>query len=566
MYYPRFLLHWISKTVVLVVFLAYLSLAIWTVSRAKSDARLHEKLTPTSSHLSEFNRLKVTHFDDVGQVLIFGVATSKKRSVNYLQPDTRASLRRLQQRVESTLADVSPNVTVVSWLTSFDEYVKSEKTMRGDGRQNIDTLLMTFLSQNDKFRDDVTFASDNVTVVACRFFVFVRSKTPLETNNILSRSRAVVNNFSSSAHDSSDATHAQDVRAFVYTKDFTDWEHYTSIAKTSLLVVGVTMVGLLFVALVFVPHPVAITCVTSSMLSVELGMVASMTLLGLELSVLTLVPLVLSVTLCTDATVRMSHAFMTVTGKTRNERVAVALQKVCVATLNSAVTLIFATSPLAFATSFELRCFFKLLSIAILLVLLHSLLIIPVILSFIGPRRTSRPRVFIPVSNSARSLQDTYRANSITRPTSEDIYKFRQQRLQQLQRISAQVHADDDVDDDDVIEMTSHDTQLTRSQSADDVPTTARTTMTSLTGSDARTGGGACSRRVSFAVASDDVTTSSRRSSKRPSRQLTRTQEVDVDDVTMTCEKCQRTVCECDRDVTSETPIKFYFGRSVSRE
>ena len=56
-----------------------------------------------------------------------------------------------------------------------------------------------------------------------------------------------------------------------FSPDFVFYEHYVSIMKNTLLPVGVTMIGMLFVALVFIPHPIAVTCVTMSMSSVVLG-------------------------------------------------------------------------------------------------------------------------------------------------------------------------------------------------------------------------------------------------------------------------------------------------------
>ena len=56
---------------------------------------------------------------------------------------------------------------------------------------------------------------------------------------------------------------------------------------------------------------------------------------------------------------------------------------------------------LAFASSYTFNSFFKSILLVIVLGLGHSLLLLPVILSFIGPRRTSKPRVFVPISSPA---------------------------------------------------------------------------------------------------------------------------------------------------------------------
>ena len=555
--YPRLLLHWLCKTFVFVLFAAYLCVAIWSVTNVSVGLQLSSVLTSQHPHHFRFNQLKATRFAESGPVLTFGVATRSahlQRNVDHPTPcDVRTATRHLLCSVYETFADVNRNASVVSWLASFDsEAVKSSRSSPGSALGRDDSqLLSDFLARHTQFRADVTFAVDNVTLRASRLFVFAPTPASVADEQRLVRlSRAVTNNVSVSMSEC-------DMRAFVFARELPFFEHNTSVLKDTLLVLCVSVVGLLFVALIFVPHPIAISCVTSSMASIALGAVACAALLRLPLSVFTLMPLVLSVTQCADATVHVSHAFMTVTGKTRNDRVAVALEKVGVSVLGRAVSLILAIAPLGFASSYEFVCFCKLLSVGAALVVLHALVFIPVLLSFIGPRRTSKPRVFIPVSNSARSLQDTYRANSLTRPTSEDILKFRQQRLKQLRELSAQMR--DDVDSapaQDAYEMTSRDV-LTRSQSAEELPT-AQTTTTSLNDCDVRSTG-AYSRRVSFAIGTDDVTPA-RRSTKKPRRQLTRTEEVDVDDVTLRLSESS--------DVTERAnpPIKFYVGRSVSRE
>ena len=120
---------------------------------------------------------------------------------------------------------------------------------------------------------------------------------------------------------------------------------------------------------------------------------------GLALSAITTVQIILSVGFCVDFTVHISHAFMTATGKNRNERVMAALEKLGVPILNGAFSSILGILMLAFAGSYIFKSFFKTMLLVIVLGLAHSLLLLPVVLSFIGPRRTSKPRMFIPISS-----------------------------------------------------------------------------------------------------------------------------------------------------------------------
>ena len=85
---------------------------------------------------------------------------------------------------------------------------------------------------------------------------------------------------------------------------------------------------MLFVALVFIPHPISVTCVLVSMVSVVVGITGLMQFWGVTLSAITTIQIIIGVGICVGFTVHMSHAFMTATGRNRKDRVAVALEKV----------------------------------------------------------------------------------------------------------------------------------------------------------------------------------------------------------------------------------------------
>ena len=85
---------------------------------------------------------------------------------------------------------------------------------------------------------------------------------------------------------------------------------------------------MLFVALVFIPHPIPVACVTVSMVSVVVGITGLMHFWAVTLSAVTTIQIIVGVGICVSFTVHTSHAFMTATGKNRNDRVAAALEKV----------------------------------------------------------------------------------------------------------------------------------------------------------------------------------------------------------------------------------------------
>ncbi|CAD5115001.1 unnamed protein product [Dimorphilus gyrociliatus] len=273
--------------------------------------------------------------------------------------------------------------------------------------------ISEFIERNPSFEQDIAWKDDRI--IASRFYVRSRwVSTADEEGDLMKFMRDTVMN----------DTNGNKLIAF--SPQFVYFEHYVSIVKNTLLSVTVCIIGMLFVAIMFIPHPISITCVALSMLSIVIGMFGLMHLWNVALSSITTVQVILSVGLCVDFTVHISHAFMAATGKNRNERVSTALNKVGVPILNGALSSILGIIMLASAHSYIFVSFFKTMLLVIVLGLFHSLLVLPVLLSFIGPRRTSKPRVYIPISPSSRSIQPMEaprRPSSLRCSNNQRIYK-----------------------------------------------------------------------------------------------------------------------------------------------
>ena len=394
--YPRILLNGISKCVVFVLFIAYFSLSVWGASRIGRGLQLESVVRP-DSYLAQFIQWDKKYFPNTGPIVMFSI----HQSVPYHTPEVQKDIHAFLNAVQASPYVV--NGSQISWIDDYIQYRQEKNLSAHGGREFITTLTTQFLEDNPRYREDLKTNTRGDRVVASRFYVLCRKLNSSEVEgDFMLHMRHLAN--------------SSPLNTIAYSYDFVYYEHFVSILKNTLLPVGVTMIGMLFVALVFIPHPIAVTCVTLSMVSVVVGMVGFMHFWGLALSAITTIQIILSVGICVSFSVHISHAFMTATGKNRNERVTVALEKVGVPILNGALSSLLCAIMLSFGTSFIFTSFFKTMILVFVLGVLHSLVFLPVMLSFIGPRRTSRPRVFIPISPSSRSLQDTIRHNSIIRP------------------------------------------------------------------------------------------------------------------------------------------------------
>ena len=302
-----------------------------------------------------------------------------KEPVDYHDATVQSEINRILNNAQQSA--LMNNEFKVSWLDVF----LSDSNTKGYSYTDTETFihrLELFIEQNKQFKNDVSFNKAKSEILYSRFYVQSKEHdTAAMEAKMMKTMRGLASNSS--------------LPMLAYSTSFVLYEHYVTILKNTLLAVGIAMIGMLFIALAFIPHPISIVAALLTMLSIVVGMCGFMYFWNLELSAITSVQIILSVGFCVDFTVHISHAFMTASGKNRNVRVGQALEKVGVPILNGALSSILGILMLAFATTYVYKTFFQTMLLVTLLGLGHALLLLPVLLSFVGPRRTGTPRIFV---------------------------------------------------------------------------------------------------------------------------------------------------------------------------
>ncbi|XP_032971627.1 protein patched homolog 2 isoform X6 [Rhinolophus ferrumequinum] len=175
------------------------------------------------------------------------------------------------------------------------------------------------------------------------------------------------------------------VRAYPSGSPFLFWEQYLGLRRCFLLAVCILLVCTFLVCALLLLNPwtAGLIVLVLAMMTVELFGI--MGFLGIKLSAIPVVILVASVGIGVEFTVHVALGFLTTPGS-RNLRAARALEHTFAPVTDGAVSTLLGLLMLAGSNfDFIVRYFFMVLTLLTLLGLLHGLVLLPVLLSILGP-------------------------------------------------------------------------------------------------------------------------------------------------------------------------------------
>ncbi|XP_041971275.1 NPC intracellular cholesterol transporter 1-like [Aricia agestis] len=111
---------------------------------------------------------------------------------------------------------------------------------------------------------------------------------------------------------------------------------------------------------------------------------------GMTVDIVCCIGLELAIGLCVDYAAHVGHTFLTIKEGTRNERALKTVTSIGTAVLLGGGSTFLSLSFLSQSKAYTFQSFFKIFFLVILFGLFNGLLFLPVVLSFIGPKRSSR--------------------------------------------------------------------------------------------------------------------------------------------------------------------------------
>eukprot|EP00914_Ancora_sagittata_P029588 GHVO01058610.1.p1 GENE.GHVO01058610.1~~GHVO01058610.1.p1 ORF type:complete len:506 (+),score=64.12 GHVO01058610.1:108-1520(+) len=354
-----------TRICILAIFALYAGVSIWGCFKLDSGLDVR-KLAADDSYLNDFFNARDLAFDTYGDAV----------DVFFDNPcpqwwTTEAKTQLLS--LHDTIANARYSRDVVNGMHKF----LSSPMSRGlyEERDLHERMLKAWLTSADGMVHHQDFVWNNSTghLETWKFVVYLKFSPDSKLNGQYMEEIR------------SDARSQSVVPATCYSKMFTFYESDVHIVTTAVKNMAYTGVAVMLISLLLLPSIAVGALVLIAVLFIDIGVIGFMSLWGLKLNMLTLVNLIISVGFSVDYTTHICHTYCHCMGKTRPHRAAETLVIMGNAILHGAVSTQLGVTMLAFANSYVLRVFFKMMTLVLIFGGLSGVVFLPLTLSLIGP-------------------------------------------------------------------------------------------------------------------------------------------------------------------------------------
>ncbi|XP_061192611.1 patched domain-containing protein 3-like [Saccostrea echinata] len=368
--YPKRLIQKIMnytalKIAIIFIFAVYLGFSIYGAIHLEEGLSLRN-LAPEESFYFKFNSWLEDYFTRE-IVMSFNVKTTQTYSSSRTQETLQSVLTRAKED-----KDIDSSFEI-NWLAAFKKsplYVNSSETA-------FVSALQTFLTNAPIYASDVVIDSSGTSITSSRFFLKTNNmKTTNDQGQMMLRMREV--------------TKDSDISMIVYSRAFMYFEQFIQVLPSTLQTVGIAFVVIIAVTIFFMPHPILIVLVGVTLMTILLGVFGFMYFWDISLSSITMIHLVMAVGFSVDFSAHICHAYINVDADNRATKVNLALDRSGGPIFNAAFSTLLGISVLGFANSYIFETFGKLMFLVLFFGLTHSVLLIPIVLSYIGPLKQKK--------------------------------------------------------------------------------------------------------------------------------------------------------------------------------
>eukprot|EP00903_Cladosiphon_okamuranus_P007237 g7024.t1 len=172
--------------------------------------------------------------------------------------------------------------------------------------------------------------------------------------------------------------------AFPWSDAYNQWETFRIINKELYQGLALCLAAVFMLTLILIAHPVSAALVFLMVAITIVDVLGIMYFWGLAIDTVAVVMLILAVGLAVDYSAHIAHSFMMKTG-TRNERMMQAMSDIGVAVIHGGMSTFLAVVLLSVSSTYVFRVLFMQFFATAVMGLGHGLILLPVLLSLVGP-------------------------------------------------------------------------------------------------------------------------------------------------------------------------------------
>ena len=353
---PYLIKNSVVSVVIIVLFLGYLSAAIFGTIQLKQGLVL-KNLVLDTSYYHRFLTLSDEYFPTR-----YPVAFVVNQKLDYAGNDGTLFLNLLNQARNDAGIDSSFERC---WLSSF-------KSSASYNSAAFVSSLQIFLTNTPEFEADVVFDSAKSNIIASRCFVMSKANNDqYNSADVMERMRDLADGASFSV--------------FAYHSSFVAFEQFLAVLPATLLMVGCAVAVMTVVTFLFLPHILMVLLVVLTIVMILVGIFGFMYFFDLTLSSITMIQLVMTVGFSVDFSAHVCAAYLMSDSITRQDRARDAIRHAAGPILNGATSTFLDIVVLAASTSYIFQSFFKIMLLVIVFGMLHAIFFLPAVLALLGP-------------------------------------------------------------------------------------------------------------------------------------------------------------------------------------
>lgn len=361
------------KVLVIVVFLSFAGFCGWRASLLEQRFSVRDVL-PDGSYMRDFIDATEFYTDeaDVRPKLYFRYVDQSNTTVQDLMFDYVDTIVALDQ--------VSEKPTRF-WLDHFQEFVNAENLTSLAFNEQVDKFLddpvYRYIHYDDIYRDEETG-----NIIASRVAVSydqVGYQVVKEEIEALKDTQRATAEFEINQGLDSD-----DWPFFAYTGDFTGWEFYAVCVQELILTTVIGVISVTCIAVIIIPHWTAGPIVLPFIVILYVDLLGVAQMAGVYVNAVSYIGLTMSIGLLVDFIMHCLLRYYEVPG-TRREKCVEMLRTMGASILLGGISTFLGIMLLVFASSDIFFTIFVIFCGIVVLGVSHGLILLPVVLSIIGP-------------------------------------------------------------------------------------------------------------------------------------------------------------------------------------